>query len=163
MSNPNIFISGSIHQGDERFSDVSRGRQCSFMSFSALLCAQSLAIEEWTAAVVDRILVEGDRLYLDALERRSIPDTETLSLNYLPNTACWSMETNNNNNLTTTSKTKDSLVRAESQTKQPLIWADNNTKSLAWVANTILVIISHTFLSCLNTPLLFPTNSFFES
>ena len=85
MSNLNLFLAGSIHQGNERFSDISRGRQCSFMSFSALLYAQTLPIEQWTAAsTVDQILAEGDRLYLDALVIRSIPDTETLSLNYLP-------------------------------------------------------------------------------
>ena len=84
MSNSSVFISENIHQGHERFSDISRGRQCSFISFLALLCVQDLPIEEWTATTVDHILVEGDRLYLDALESRSIPDTETLSLNYLP-------------------------------------------------------------------------------
>jgi hypothetical protein len=42
LSNSTLFTLGSIHQGHERFSDVSRRRQCSFMSFSALLCAQSL-------------------------------------------------------------------------------------------------------------------------
>jgi hypothetical protein len=41
MSNLNLFFAGSIHQGSERFySDISRGSQCSFMSFSALLFAQ---------------------------------------------------------------------------------------------------------------------------
>jgi hypothetical protein len=41
MSNSTLFTLGSIHLGHKRLSDVSRGRQCSFMSFSALLCAQS--------------------------------------------------------------------------------------------------------------------------
>ena len=44
MSNPTLFVNGSIHQGHERFSDISRGRQCSFMSFSVLLFAQSVAV-----------------------------------------------------------------------------------------------------------------------
>ena len=82
-----------------RFSDISRGRQCSFISFSALLRAQSLPIEQWTASTVDQILTKGNQLYLDALKSRSIPDTETLSLDYLPNAACWSVETNNSNDL----------------------------------------------------------------
>ena len=84
MSNSNLFIAGSIHQGSERFSDISRGRQCSFMSFSALLFAQTLPIEQWTTCTVDHILAQGDRFYVDAFESRSIPDTETLSLDYLP-------------------------------------------------------------------------------
>ena len=90
MSNADLFVTGSIHQGHELFSDISRGRQCSFMSFSALLCAQSLPIEHWIAATVDQILVEGDAMYLDALERQTIPDTETLSLTFLPDIARWS-------------------------------------------------------------------------
>ena len=40
MLNAILSIAGSSHQGHERFSEVSRGRQCSFMSFSALSCAQ---------------------------------------------------------------------------------------------------------------------------
>ena len=40
MFKPVPYVAGSIHQGDEMFSDISRGRQCSLMSFSALLCAQ---------------------------------------------------------------------------------------------------------------------------
>ena len=34
MSNAILSIAGTIHQGHERFSDISRGRQYSFMSFS---------------------------------------------------------------------------------------------------------------------------------
>ena len=94
MSNLNLFVAGSIHQGGERFySDISRGRQCSFMSFSALF-AQTLPIQQWTASNVDQILAEGDRLlYLDAFESRSIPDTETLSLD-LSREMRWSLDAN---------------------------------------------------------------------
>ena len=80
MSNSNLLIAGSIHQGSERFSDGSPGRQCSFMSFSALLFAHTLPTEQWTASDVDQILAQGDRFYLHAFENRSIPDRETLSL-----------------------------------------------------------------------------------
>ena len=44
MLNSTLFARGSIHQSDNRFSDISRGRQCAFMSFSALLCANSCDI-----------------------------------------------------------------------------------------------------------------------
>ena len=57
------------------------------MSFSALLCAQSFSVRHWDTATVDQILIEGDRMYLNALESQSIPDTDTLSLIYLPNQA----------------------------------------------------------------------------
>ena len=54
------------------------------MSLSALLCANSCDILTWTSDIIDRILIEGDAMYLKAFEERSIPDEETLSLNYLP-------------------------------------------------------------------------------
>ena len=140
MSNSHLFIAGSIHQGHQRFGDISRGRQCSFISFSALLCAQNLPIEQWTAATVDQILDEGDKLYTDALQKRSIPDTETLSLNYLPNIAFCSIEANTNK-FSISAKTNDSLIRAESQTTYPLIRAENNIQSLTWVTNTDLPVV----------------------
>jgi len=90
MSNSDLFVAGSIHQGHERFSDISRGRQCSFMSFSALLCAQSYPVRQWNTCTVDQILTEGDSMYLNAFERQSIPDTETISLTYLPDRGRWS-------------------------------------------------------------------------
>jgi hypothetical protein len=65
------------------------------MSFSALLFAQTLPIQQWTASNVDHILAEGDQLlYLDAFESRSIPDTETLSLDYLSREMRWSLDAN---------------------------------------------------------------------
>ena len=85
MLNAILSIAGSSHQGHEHFSEISWGRKCSFMSFSALLCAQSFPVRQWDIATVDQISVEGDRMYLNALESQSIPDT--LSLIYLPNKA----------------------------------------------------------------------------
>ena len=82
--NSTFFDRGSIRQGDNRFSDVSRGRQCAFMSLSALLCANSSDILTWITETIDGILIEGDVMYLKAFEERSIPDEETISLNYLP-------------------------------------------------------------------------------
>ena len=37
ISNANLIDIGSIHQANRCFSDISRGRQCAFMSLSALL------------------------------------------------------------------------------------------------------------------------------
>ena len=51
-----------------------------FYEFSALLRAQILPIEQSAASTVDQILAKGNEFYLDTLESRSIPDTETLSL-----------------------------------------------------------------------------------
>ena len=92
MSNAILSIAGSIHQGHERFSDISRGRQCSFMIFSALLCAQTCPVRHWDTATVDQILIEGDRMFLNALENQSVPDKETLSLVYMPSQACWTVQ-----------------------------------------------------------------------
>ena len=46
MSNSTLFVNGSIHQGHERFSGTSSRRQCLFMSFSALLFAQYVAVRQ---------------------------------------------------------------------------------------------------------------------
>ena len=53
-----LIVNGSILQGDRRFSDVSRGTQCAFMSLSALLCANSCDV----ALTVDQLLTEGDAM-----------------------------------------------------------------------------------------------------
>ena len=47
----------------------------------------TLSIESWTSAIVDQILFEGDRMYLNAFERRIIPVADALSLVYLPDRA----------------------------------------------------------------------------
>ena len=78
MLNAILSIAGSSHQGHERFSEISRERQCSFMSFPALLCTQSFPVQHWDTATVDQILMEGDRMYLNALESQRIPDTDML-------------------------------------------------------------------------------------
>ena len=70
-----------------------------FRSFPPLLRAQNLPIEQWKASTVDQIDANGDRLYLYAQENTSIPDKETLSLNYMPNVARWSIESNNSNDM----------------------------------------------------------------
>ena len=43
-------------------------------------------------ATVDQILIEGDRVYFNALQNQNIPDTERRSLNYLPNKARWNFQ-----------------------------------------------------------------------
>ena len=133
MSNLNLFVAGGIHQGSERFSDISRGRQCSFMSFSALLYAHTVPIEQWTASDVDQILAQGDRLYLDAFESKSIPDTETLSLDYLPRAL------DANTMQIYTRQTNDSLIWAESKANNLSPWAD--VESLIRVTNPDLPVV----------------------
>ncbi len=43
-----IFLSSDIHQGDELFSVQSRGKQCAFMSLSALLTARNIPLNLWS-------------------------------------------------------------------------------------------------------------------
>ena len=75
MPNAILLIAGSSHQSHERFSDISRGRQCCFMIYSGLLCVPSCPVQHLDNATVDKILVEGDMMYLNALDCQSIPDT----------------------------------------------------------------------------------------
>jgi hypothetical protein len=39
-----LFLSSYIHQGDDLFSVQSRGKQCAFMSLSAILTAQNIPL-----------------------------------------------------------------------------------------------------------------------
>ena len=50
-SNVTSFVRGSIHQGDSRFSDISRGKQHAFMSLS--------------------MLIEGDSMYLKGFQENT--------------------------------------------------------------------------------------------
>ena len=64
---------------------ISRGKQCSaFMSFSALLHAHSLAVVQWRSQTNYRILEEGDRMYVNALDNQINLYSEMILLNYLP-------------------------------------------------------------------------------
>ena len=63
MSNADLIVSGSTHQADRRFSDVSRGRQCAFTSLSTLLSENSCRVWQLTTDTVDEILIE-DAMYV---------------------------------------------------------------------------------------------------
>jgi hypothetical protein len=79
-----LFARASIHQGHECFSVQSRGKQCSFMSLSALLTAQSIPVFEWNSAIIDSILVQGDNMYLHSYNNNLILREGLLSLKNLP-------------------------------------------------------------------------------
>ena len=80
-------IQGSIHQGHEAFSEHSRGRQCAFMSLAALLFNRSNSVDLWTQTNIDDILCHRDRMYLHALTNKMVPDTNSLSVEDLPEVA----------------------------------------------------------------------------
>jgi hypothetical protein len=79
-----LFTCGSVHQGDERFSNDSCGKQCSFISLIALFVEQTIPVCEWNCQTVDNILSLGDCMYLHALKNQLIPSTELLSVTNLP-------------------------------------------------------------------------------
>ena len=58
---------------------------CFYQFFSPITCKLS----QWTADTVDQILTEGDAMYVKAFDDGTIPDTETLSLTYLPDRVRW--------------------------------------------------------------------------
>jgi hypothetical protein len=62
-----LFRSASIHQGDELFSVQSRGKQCAFMSLSAILTAQNSPLADWSESTFNNVLLQGDKMYLKAL------------------------------------------------------------------------------------------------
>ena len=76
-------IRGSIHEGHEAFSEHSRGRQCAFMSLTALLSTRSNSVDLWTQTNIDDILCHGDRRYLHALTIKMVPDANRLSIEEL--------------------------------------------------------------------------------
>jgi hypothetical protein len=43
-----LFFSSYVHQGNNLFSVQSRGKQCAFMSLSALLTAQNIPLIDWS-------------------------------------------------------------------------------------------------------------------
>ena len=58
-----LIACGSIHQGHERFSYDSRGRQEIFMCLAALLCEQFLPIREWRCQDIGQVLLRGDHIF----------------------------------------------------------------------------------------------------
>ncbi len=82
-----LFLSADIHQGYERFSVHSRGKQCAFMSLSALLTARNISLNSWWRITFKNALLQGDKMFLNALDSGFIfldPGVEFLSVENLP-------------------------------------------------------------------------------
>ena len=67
-----IQVSSKIYQGDDLFSVQSRGKQCAFMSLSALLTAHFIPLIDWSKTTYEETkctlyLIRGDKMYLQAL------------------------------------------------------------------------------------------------
>jgi hypothetical protein len=95
-----LFSSSYIHQGNDLFSVQSRGKQCAFMSLSALLTAQNIPLIDWSETTfINNVLLQGDKMYLQALNDGFVvlePGVEFLSVDNLPklNCQCFKLYTN---------------------------------------------------------------------
>jgi hypothetical protein len=56
-----LFLSSEIHQGDDLFSVQSRGKQCAFMSLSAILTAQNIPLIDWSKTTLNNVRVKSNR------------------------------------------------------------------------------------------------------
>ena len=55
-------FSSYIHQGNDLFSVQSRGKQCAFMSLSALLTAQNIPLIDWSKTTfINNVLLQFTR------------------------------------------------------------------------------------------------------
>ena len=97
-----LFLSADFHQGDEHFSVHSRGKQCAFMSLSALLTAQNIPLSSWSKITFNNVLLQGDKLYLKAINTGFVvldPGIDFLSVEHLPkaigvSSSCINMSNN---------------------------------------------------------------------
>ena len=83
-----LFLSAYMHQGDVLFNSAeSRGKQCAFMSLSAILTAENMPLIDWSKTTFNNVLLQGDKMYLRALNNGLIvlePSIEFLSVDNLP-------------------------------------------------------------------------------
>ena len=79
-----LFGCGSIHQGHERFSDDSPGREEIFMCIAALLYEQFLPIREWRCQDIDQVLLHEDHFFLSS----ELLDKNASIRSKLPTAAC---------------------------------------------------------------------------
>ena len=82
-----LFLSANTHQGNDLFSVYSHDRQCAFMCLSALLTARNSPVVVWSKTTLNNVLLQGDSMYLEALNNGLIvpdPGVDLLSINNLP-------------------------------------------------------------------------------
>jgi hypothetical protein len=65
-------VFASYHQGAEQFSTLSRGKQCVCMSYISLLHQMTKPCKDWNLHDLNYILLEGDKLYLQLKQSKSI-------------------------------------------------------------------------------------------
>ena len=88
-----LFISANTHQGAECFNTESRGKQCAFMSLSAILTAERIPLFEWSQSTIDNILIQGDYMYVKTVNNGLFginPEIELTSMDMQLAQVCWS-------------------------------------------------------------------------
>ena len=83
----NLFVSVNTHQGGECFSIESKGKQCSFINLSASLVAECIPLKEWSQSTINNVLLQGDCMYINALNNGLFginPGLELTSIDNLP-------------------------------------------------------------------------------
>ena len=82
-----LFLCATMHQGHERFSVQTRGKQCAFMSLAAVITAQNNTLIDWSTTMFDNVLSQADQMHLKALNKGLIvleQGVEFLSVDNLP-------------------------------------------------------------------------------
>ena len=69
------------------------------MSLSALLAAQHFPVIEWNSTTIDNVLIQGDKMYLNACHNGLIPREELLFLDNLPTVISFPWLTDKSSNL----------------------------------------------------------------
>ena len=83
----NLFVSVNTHQGGECFSIESKGKQCAFINLSASLVAECIPLKEWSQSTINNVLLQGDCMYINALNNGLFginPGLELTSIDNLP-------------------------------------------------------------------------------
>ena len=68
-----LFLSASIHQGNDLFSVYSRGRQCAFMCLSALLTARNNPVVVWSKTTLNNVLLQAWALTIHKSQCLTLP------------------------------------------------------------------------------------------
>lgn len=79
-------VHGTYSQFSRIFTDRSRGRQCAAISIYAMGYAEIHPVKTWTTDVINTLLIEGDKLYLQSKIRSADKREKYLSLDELPAT-----------------------------------------------------------------------------
>ena len=84
-----LFASANTHQGAECFNTESTGKQCAFMSLSAILTAERIPLYclsgQWSQSTIDNILVQGDYMYVKALNNGLFGINPGIELTFIDN------------------------------------------------------------------------------